>query len=124
MLAAPCPAHRIDSYEAKDTDDKLDAEISKKIAKGYPLNNTIFEDTRQAVLFQGKREVRRTDITDPQNLADLLNHFYAYTEPEHEDFEQAVEEFRERVPDLARNTPQSSPVSFLSPLLASQGCPV
>jgi hypothetical protein len=89
-------------WEAKDTDDKLDAEISKKIAKGYLLNNTIFEDTRQAVLFQGKREVQRTDITDPQNLADLLNHFYAYTEPEHEDFEKAVEEFRERVPDLAR----------------------
>jgi predicted helicase len=89
-------------WEAKDTDDKLDAEISKKIAKGYPLNNTIFEDTRQAVLFQGKREVRRTDLTVAQNLADLLNHFYAYTEPEHEDFEQAVEEFKDRVPDLAR----------------------
>jgi hypothetical protein len=89
-------------WEAKDTDDKLDAEISKKIAKGYPLTNTIFEDTRQAVLFQGKREVRRTDLTQPQNLADLLNHFYAYTELEHEDFEQAVAEFKDRVPDLAR----------------------
>jgi len=33
--------------EAKDTHDDLDAEISKKIAKGYPLVNTIFEDTRQ-----------------------------------------------------------------------------
>ena len=29
---------------------KLDAEISKKIAKGYPLTNTIFEDTRRGVL--------------------------------------------------------------------------
>jgi hypothetical protein len=38
-------------WEAKDTDDKLDIEIKKKIAKGYPLTNTIFEDTRQAVLF-------------------------------------------------------------------------
>jgi hypothetical protein len=37
-------------WEAKDTDDKLDREIQKKIAKGYPVNNTIFEDTRQAVL--------------------------------------------------------------------------
>jgi predicted helicase len=89
-------------WEAKDSDDNLDAEISKKIAKGYPLTNSIFEDTRQAVLFQGKREVRRTELTNPQNLADLLNHFYAYTEPEHEDFETAVEEFKDRVPDLAR----------------------
>jgi hypothetical protein len=89
-------------WEAKDTDDDLDAEISKKSAKGYPLNNIIFEDTRQAVLFQGKREVLRVDLADTQRLADLLNLFYAYTEPEHEDFEKAVEEFKERVPDLAR----------------------
>ena len=39
-------------WEAKDTDDDLDEEIGKKIAKGYPLTNTIFEDTRQAVLYQ------------------------------------------------------------------------
>jgi hypothetical protein len=89
-------------WEAKDTDDHLDAEISKKIAKGYPLSNTIFEDTRWAVLFQGKREVQRADLTDPQQLADLLNQFYAYTEPEHESFDQAVTEFKDRVPDLAR----------------------
>src|SRR5260370_758866 len=29
-------------WEAKDTDDDLDKEIAAKIAKGYPLNNTIF----------------------------------------------------------------------------------
>src|SRR5437899_7110626 len=74
-------------WEAKDTDDDLDAEISRKSAKGYPLNNIIFEDTRQAVLFQGKREVLRVDLADTQRLADLLNLFYPYLEPEHEDFE-------------------------------------
>ena len=89
-------------WEAKDTDDHLDAEIAKKIKKGYPLSNIIFEDTRQAVLFQGKREVLRIDLTDAQNVADLLNLFYAYSEPEHEDFAKAVEEFQDRVPDLAR----------------------
>jgi hypothetical protein len=31
-------------WEAKDSDGKLDSEIKKKIAKGYPLTNTIFED--------------------------------------------------------------------------------
>ncbi len=89
-------------WEAKDTDDHLDAEIAKKIKKGYPLSNIIFEDTRQAVLFQGKREVLRVHLDNPQNLADLLNQFYAYTEPEHDDFAKAVEEFQDRVPDLAR----------------------
>jgi predicted helicase len=89
-------------WEAKDTDDKLDEEIAKKIKKGYPLSNIIFEDTRQAVLFQGKREALRVDLTHPQNLADLLNLFFDYTEPEIEDFAKAVEEFKDRVPDLAR----------------------
>lgn len=28
-------------WEAKDTSDKLDVEIRKKIARGYPLSNTI-----------------------------------------------------------------------------------
>src|SRR5947209_6654838 len=65
-------------WEAKDTDDDLDAEISKKIAKGYPLSNTIFEDTQRAVLFQGQREVLRTKLDEPQQLADLLNQFLGY----------------------------------------------
>ncbi len=38
-------------WEAKDTHDDLNAEIRAKIRKGYPLGNTIFEDTREAVLF-------------------------------------------------------------------------
>src|SRR5262249_58772038 len=59
-------------WEAKDTDDDLDAEISKKIAKGYTLNNTIFEDTRTAVLYQNGQERYRLDLTDPKQLASLL----------------------------------------------------
>ncbi len=39
-------------WEAKDTDDDLDTEIKKKIKRGYRLTNTIFEDTRQARLYQ------------------------------------------------------------------------
>jgi hypothetical protein len=35
--------------------DNLEAEIVKKIAKGYPRKNTIFEDTRRAVLYQNGR---------------------------------------------------------------------
>ena len=37
-----------------------------------------------------------------QSLADLLNQFYDYTQPEYQDFREAVAEFKERVPDLAR----------------------
>ncbi len=88
-------------WEAKDTDDDLSEEIAKKRAKGYPFNNTIFEDTRRAVLFQNGQVALDVDLTDPQAVADLLNRFYAYTEPDIEGFEQAVGEFKERVPELA-----------------------
>jgi predicted helicase len=89
-------------WEAKDSSDKLDVEIKKKIALGYPLTNTIFEDTSAAVLYQNGQQVEpRYDLRDPQQLCDLLNQFYSHTEPDIEGFEQAVDEFKERVPDLA-----------------------
>ena len=85
-------------WEAKDTDDDLDKEIRKKIDKGYQLGNMIFEDTRQAVLYQNGQEANRYDLTDAQKLCDLLNEFFAHVEPEHDKFEHEVEDFKERVP--------------------------
>ncbi len=93
-------------WEAKDTDDKLDAEIQKKIDKGYPLSNTIFEDTRYAVLYQGGQERERFDLTKPKDVTALLNEFFAYIEPEIDNFRQAVDEFQTQVPDLAKNLVQ------------------
>ena len=67
-------------WEAKDTDDDLTAEIRKKIAKGYPLTNTIFEDTTNAVLYQAGCESLWSDLTKPPKLCDLLN-AYAIVRP-------------------------------------------
>jgi hypothetical protein len=49
-------------WEAKDTDDDLEIEIGKKIDKKYPLINTIFEDTRRAVLFQNEKQTAWFDL--------------------------------------------------------------
>jgi predicted helicase len=89
-------------WEAKDTDDDLEAEIRKKVGKGYPLTNIIFEDTTQAILFQDKREKLRIDLGDARKVAELLTQFYAWTKPEYTKFNRAVEDFKDRVPDLAR----------------------
>jgi len=35
-------------WEAKDTNDDLDAEIAKKLRRGYPQDNIIFEDSETA----------------------------------------------------------------------------
>ena len=37
-------------WEAKDECDDLDKEIAFKTAKGYPTDNIIYEETREAVL--------------------------------------------------------------------------
>jgi predicted helicase len=88
-------------WEAKDTADKLDAEIEKKRKAGYPLNNIIFEDTQTAILYQHGQRILTADMQDPAKLAELVTEFFRYVEPEIEEFEQAVDEFKERVPDLA-----------------------
>ncbi|MGA3164988.1 MAG: type ISP restriction/modification enzyme [Terriglobia bacterium] len=90
-------------WEAKDTQDDLDTEIKKKIARGYPLSNIIFEDTQTGVLFQSKQKINGPyTLGNPKELVALLNQFFSYTEPDIEGFEEAVDEFKERVPDLAR----------------------
>ncbi len=89
-------------WEAKDTRDDLLVEIRKKIAIGYPTTNTIFEDTRRAILYQNGKIALDIDLTQPDQLTDLLRQFFSYTEPDIATFEQAVDEFRQRIPDLAQ----------------------
>jgi len=88
-------------WESKDSHDDLDREIDRKLRRGYPDNNTIFEDTRRAVLYQNHSKALEADLSDARQLADLLFRFYAHTEPAIHEFEQAVAEFGKRVPDLA-----------------------
>ena len=88
-------------WEAKDTKDQLEAEIEKKRAKGYPLTNTIFEDTQRAYLYQNGHVAMQVDLTKQEQLSNLLITFFSYTEPAHEDFSTAVDDFKQRVPDLA-----------------------
>lgn len=87
-------------WEAKDTADNLDAEISRKRQRGYPLSNTIFEDTREAVLFQ-RVPIQRFKLDDPAQVAALLNQFFGHVEAPVEEFHHAVSEFQEKVPVLA-----------------------
>src|SRR5713226_2514813 len=89
-------------WEAKGPQSDLDREIAKKIATGYPLTNTIFENTKRAILFQNKKRTSEYDLHNPKEVGDLLKEFFTYTEPDIATFEEAVQEFKERVPELAR----------------------
>src|SRR6266700_2978853 len=65
-------------WEAKDTEDDLITEIRKKINAGYPVTNTIFEDTRRAVLYQNNKPVLEVDLTQPKELTGVLDLFIHY----------------------------------------------
>jgi len=89
-------------WEAKGPQSDLDKEIAKEIATGYPLTNTIFENTKRAILFQNKKRTFEYDLHNPTEIGDLLAQFFTCTEPDIASFEVSVQEFKERVPELAR----------------------
>ncbi|MGP8246611.1 MAG: type ISP restriction/modification enzyme [Bryobacteraceae bacterium] len=90
-------------WEAKDTSDQLAAEIQKKLKAGYPARNTIFEDTRVAVLYQDRGEAGEFALAEAVKVADLLNRFLSHDESHEREFERAMQEFKSRIPDLAQS---------------------
>jgi len=88
-------------WEAKDEKDDLEREIKAKLDKGYPRDNIIFQAPERAVLYQAGARVADEDISKPDYLAQLVNHFFDYKAPHIEEWEQAVSEFSERIPELA-----------------------
>ena len=85
-------------WEAKDSDDDLDEEIERKFRRGYPQDNIIFEDSREAVLIQNKQEVMRCGVEDVAQLQALLERFFGYERPEIEEFHKAIEQFKKDMP--------------------------
>ena len=89
-------------WEAKDTHDNLETEIARRSPRAIRWATPSSRTRARRYLYQNGQQAMKADLTDPQQLADLLNAFFAYTEPAHEDFGKAIDEFKERVPDLAR----------------------
>jgi predicted helicase len=85
-------------WEAKDEKDDLDVEIEYKFRRGYPQDNIIFEDSRQAVLIQNRQEVIRCGVDDVTGLERLLTLFFSYERQEVAAFRQAVEQFKVDLP--------------------------
>src|SRR5437016_2569014 len=90
-------------WEAKDTSDKLAAEIQKKLKAGYPTRNTIFEDTQTAVLYQDRAEAGEFALREPLKIAELLNEFFSHDEADEREFHRAMDEFKSRIPHLAQS---------------------
>ena len=87
-------------WESKDAADALDAEIAKKLAKGYPSTNMLFEDSQTAVLYRDGVELARVAMGNPAALDALLNQFVGYEPREVQAFRAAIERFKADLPGL------------------------
>ncbi|MEO0044484.1 MAG: hypothetical protein RL329_3932, partial [Bacteroidota bacterium] len=87
-------------WEAK-ANVNLEDEIRKKLNKGYPKTNILFEDGVNAVLYQEGERVLSVEMANQDALNDLLQQFFAYETRELRDFRQAVSDFKKDVPTIA-----------------------
>ncbi len=90
-------------WEAKDRDDDLEKEARAKFKQGYPTDNILFQSPARALLYQDGRVVADEDITDPERLVEVLKLFFGYEPPAFVEWERAVAEFKDRVPELAQS---------------------
>ena len=88
-------------WEAKDIDDDLLKAVQDKRDAGYPLDNILFQNPQRVILYQNGQVALDVNITTPANLISALQYLFSYTPPALHDWEVAVADFREHVPDLA-----------------------
>ena len=87
-------------WEAKDIGDDLENAVKSKFQDGYPRDNIIFQTPKRAILWQNGNQMRDVDLADPTSLIEILQMFFDYRPQEIVDWEQAVGQFREKVPDI------------------------
>ncbi|MGQ0701493.1 MAG: type ISP restriction/modification enzyme [Panacagrimonas sp.] len=88
-------------WEAKDEYDDLDEEIQKKRAKGYPSDNILYEDSREAVLIQNGQQVQRVSLSgEPEPIAAMLQAFVTYESEASRSFTRAIEQFKQDMPKV------------------------
>ena len=88
-------------WEAKDIDDDILKAVQEKQDAGYPLDNILFQTPQRAILYQNGQMALDLDITEPAGLIATLQYLFSYTAPALDNWQTAVSDFREHVPDLA-----------------------
>ena len=89
-------------WEAKDIHDDLLTEVRRKFEKGYPRDNILFQTPHRAILWQNNQQTLDADLTDPTQLIHTLETFFSHRPLEYTEWEEAVAQFRERVPALGK----------------------
>ena len=89
-------------WEAKDIHDDLPAEVLRKFEKGYPRDNILFQTPHRALLWQNNQQTLDADLTDPTQLIHTLETFFSHRPQEYTEWEEAVSQFKDRVPALGK----------------------
>lgn len=92
-------------WESKDPADDLEKEIIKRRDRNKAdiFRNVIFEDSRRAILYQNRVKIEEYNLDKAEEVARLLITFYQHKEENYEDFERAVAQFKQDVPELAKS---------------------
>ena len=89
-------------WEAKDIHDNLPVEVQHKFETGYPRDNILFQTPQRAILWQNDRQVLDANLTDRAQLVETIQTFFSHRPEEYTEWEEAVAQFRERVPALGK----------------------
>ena len=87
-------------WEAKDIHDDLPPKCSTNLQKGYPRDNILFQTPHRALLWQNNQQTLDADLTDPTQLIHTLETFCSHRPQEYTEWEEAVSQFKDRVPAL------------------------
>ena len=90
-------------WEAKDMRDDLPTELKRKFGAGYPNDNIIFQTPERAILWQDNLQVLDANLNDKTQLIDALETFFAYAPPEYLEWDKAVGDFNEEVPQIGQS---------------------
>lgn len=89
--------------ENKDEKDDLEKEIKNKIDKNYNLNNTIFENSKELVLYQNGKRIIKIKMSDGEKLDKVLSNFVNFKIGEYKKFQDAFDNLKRILPELAED---------------------
>ena len=89
-------------WEAKDIHDDLNKEVTRKFEAGYPTDNILFQTPEKAILWQNEKKLLENDLRDSKQLIETLEAFFSHYPPEIAEWQEAVAQFKDKVPDIGR----------------------
>ena len=89
-------------WESKGPNVNFAQAISKKLEDGYPIYNTLFENSQEIILYQDRVVRAQVSFDNDEALDECLQLFVSYRPKEVTRFEQAIERFKSDLPSLLK----------------------